>query len=123
DLEGPLLDIGSGNGSPGLVLGLLRPDLVVTLLEPRQKRWAFLREAGRAAGRPEIEVLRARHDGYSGPPAQTVTFRALALSLRDVAGLVVPAGRVVVWGARPPDTAGFRAEARLGADTHVFRRD
>jgi len=121
--EGSLLDIGSGNGSPGLVLGLLRPDLAVTLLEPRQRRWAFLREASRAAGRPEIEVLRARHDAYSGPPARTVTFRALALSLREVAGLVVPGGRVVVWGTRPLDTAGFSAEADPGTDTHVFRRD
>jgi 16S rRNA G527 N7-methylase RsmG len=121
-LEGPVLDIGSGNGSPGLVLGLLRPDLAVTLLEPRQRRWAFLREAARAAGRPEIEVLRARHDGYSGPPAQTVTFRALALSLPAVAGLVVSGGRVVVWGARPPAAVGFDAEAGPGTDIHVFRR-
>ena len=46
---GELLDVGSGNGSPGLVLALLRPRLDVTLLEPRQRRWAFLREAARAA--------------------------------------------------------------------------
>src|SRR5687768_11160821 len=50
-LAGSLLDIGSGNGSPGLVLGLLRPDLKTTLLEPRMRRWAFLREAARRAGR------------------------------------------------------------------------
>src|SRR4051794_36598931 len=31
---GSLVDIGSGNGSPGLVLALLRRDLRVTLLEP-----------------------------------------------------------------------------------------
>ena len=56
---GALVDVGSGNGSPGLVLALLRDDLSVTLLEPRQKRWAFLREASRRAGRG-AEQSRAR---------------------------------------------------------------
>src|SRR5262245_54229704 len=68
-LPGSLLDVGSGNGSPGLVLAALRPDLATTLLEPRQRRWAFLREAARAMGRPDITVLRERHDQYAGPPA------------------------------------------------------
>ena len=59
---GLLLDLGSGNGSPGLVLAALRPDLPVTLLEPRQRRWAFLREAARATGRADVDVRRCRHD-------------------------------------------------------------
>ena len=83
---GRLIDVGSGNGSPGLVLALLRDDLEVTLLEPRARRWAFLREAARAAGRAGIEVQRRRHDGYSGAPAETVTLRALALPLAELAG-------------------------------------
>jgi len=66
---GSLIDVGSGNGSPGLVLALLRADLSATLLEPRLRRWAFLREASRAAGRPELDVRRERHDRYAGPPA------------------------------------------------------
>jgi 16S rRNA (guanine527-N7)-methyltransferase len=78
---GRLVDVGSGNGSPGLVLALLRDDLDVTLLEPRARRWAFLREAARASGRAGIDVQRLRHDRYAGPPAETVTLRALALPL------------------------------------------
>lgn len=119
---GLLLDVGSGNGSPGLVLGLLRRDLPVTLLEPRQKRWAFLREAVRAAGRPDIEVLRARHDTYPGPRAQTVCLRALALSLDAVVGLVRPGGRVLVWGARPPEPREYSEESRLAPGVHSYRR-
>lgn len=38
-------DVGSGAGAPGLVLALLRPDLQLTLVEPRAKRIAFLRTA------------------------------------------------------------------------------
>ncbi len=95
---GALLDVGSGNGSPGLVLAALRPELAVTLLEPRQRRWAFLREAARAIGRPDIAVLRRRHDQYGGPPAGNVVVRALALPLPELAPLVAAGGRLIVLG-------------------------
>jgi 16S rRNA (guanine527-N7)-methyltransferase len=120
-LPGRLVDVGSGNGSPGLVLGLLRDDLEVTLLEPRQRRWAFLREAARRAGRP-IEVLRARHDEYPGPPAATVTVRALRLPLSELEPLLVPGGRVVVFGTTPAAAAGFEREpSPPGLAGAVFR--
>jgi 16S rRNA (guanine527-N7)-methyltransferase len=108
---GRLIDVGSGNGSPGLVLALLRPDLQVTLLEPRQKRWAFLREAARAGGRPDVEVRRERHDRYPGPPAPTVTLRALALGLPELGGLVEAGGRVLFFGGAPAPAPGWREEA------------
>lgn len=103
---GRLIDVGSGNGSPGLVLALLRPDIEVTLLEPRLRRWAFLREAARAAG-ARVEVQRCRHDAHGGPAAGTVSVRALALSLRDLAPLVEPGGLVVVMGPPPTAEPGF----------------
>jgi 16S rRNA (guanine527-N7)-methyltransferase len=121
---GTLLDVGSGNGSPGLVFALLRDDLDVTLLEPRARRWAFLREAARAAGRP-VRVLRLRHDGYPGPPARTLTLRALALPLAEIAGLVVPGGRVVVLGARPRPEGAFAETGEgdgLPGGVAVYRR-
>jgi 16S rRNA (guanine527-N7)-methyltransferase len=122
---GRLLDVGSGNGSPGLVFALAREDLRATLLEPRAKRWAFLREAARAAGvAARVEAVRARHDEYDGPPADTVTLRALAVPLPALAPLVVPGGRLVVFGVAPTTEAGFVAEAgiRTPRGLHVFRR-
>jgi len=104
---GRLLDIGSGNGSPGLVLAALRDDVDVVLLEPRQKRWAFLREAARAVRRSGIEVLRLRHDEYRGAPAETVTLRALRVPLAELARLVAPAGRLLVMGHEPQSHGGF----------------
>ena len=41
--SGSLLDIGSGAGLPGVPLLIVRPGWRGFLLEPRQKRWAFLR--------------------------------------------------------------------------------
>jgi 16S rRNA (guanine527-N7)-methyltransferase len=120
---GSLLDVGSGNGSPGLVLALLREDIEVTLLEPRQKRWAFLREAARATGIPSMRVLRARHDEYEGPPARTLTLRALALPLPELGRLVEPGGRLIVFGLRPEAQAPFVLESGTPAGLHAFRRD
>lgn len=107
---GRLIDVGSGNGSPGLVLAVLRPELPVVLLEPRQRRWAFLREACRAAGRPDVEVRRQRHDEYSGPAAATVTLRGLDLPLSALAPLVGEGGRALVFGGRRPVEPGWREE-------------
>jgi 16S rRNA (guanine527-N7)-methyltransferase len=121
---GPLLDVGSGNGSPGLVLSLLRPGERAVLLEPRGKRWAFLREAARAAGRPDVEIQRLRHDQYRGPAARNVTLRALALPLPQLAPLVAPGGRLVVFGSSPELTSGWtRDEGSTGlAGIHRFRK-
>jgi len=120
---GLLLDVGSGNGSPGLVLAALRPDLPATLLEPRQKRWAFLREAARAMGRPDVDVRRGRHDAYEGPPAQTLSVRALALPPGELAPLVVPGGRLLVWGPEPRgDGEFFTPEPSPGPGIHARRR-
>jgi 16S rRNA (guanine527-N7)-methyltransferase len=123
---GSLLDIGSGNGSPGLVLAVLRPGVRATLLEPRGKRWAFLREAARAVGRTDIDILRLRHDQYRGRPAATATLRALALPLGSLGGVVDPGGRLLVFGGtpRPEPPFSIEADAPLAhSRLHVFRRD
>ncbi len=48
--DNSLLDIGSGAGFPGLVLAAARPGLRVTLAEPRDRKWAFLKTAIRRCG-------------------------------------------------------------------------
>jgi len=125
-LPGRLIDVGSGNGSPGLVYALLRDDLEATLLEPRHRRWAFLREAARAAGRGGVDVRRQRHDTYVGAPARTVTLRAVVIPLAELAGLVAPGGRLVVLGGHPAAGGPFVATGEgtgvAGAVT-VFRRE
>jgi 16S rRNA (guanine527-N7)-methyltransferase len=59
------VDVGSGAGLPGLVLGLARPDAKGVLLEPRGKRHAFLLHAVRQLGlRGRVEVRRERLEAY-----------------------------------------------------------
>jgi len=45
-----VIDVGSGGGLPAIALKILRPDLVLTMVEPRAKRVSFLRTALRDAG-------------------------------------------------------------------------
>jgi 16S rRNA (guanine527-N7)-methyltransferase len=118
---GRLLDVGSGNGSPGLVLAALRSDVRATLLEPRQRRWAFLREAVRVMGL-DAEVRRERHDQYRGPAAETVTVRALRLPASELAALVAPGGTLIVLGAPPAPDPGLVPLPGAPPGAHAYRR-
>jgi len=104
-----LVDLGSGAGFPGFVLAAARPDLEVWLVEPRERKAAFLRAAARRAGL-SLTVVVARV-GAAPPPGlpdeiALVTLRALRLEPRAWRGLLPklrPAARLLAWtGAEPP---------------------
>jgi 16S rRNA (guanine527-N7)-methyltransferase len=61
-LQQSWLDVGSGAGAPGLPLAMLRSDLTLKLIEPRQRRVAFLRTAVGALSCANVTVQRARSD-------------------------------------------------------------
>lgn len=74
-----VVDIGSGAGLPGVILGILRPDLSITLLEPLLRRTVFLRECIEHLELPNVEVRRGRaEDMRSEIRADVVTARAVA---------------------------------------------
>lgn len=103
-LAGGLLDVGSGNGSPGLILALLEPERPAVLLEPRARRWAFLREAARQAGRPDAQILRQRHDQYRGAAMPNVLLRGLRLPLAEIEPLIAAGGQALLSGSAPGTT-------------------
>ena len=55
-----LMDVGSGAGFPGVVLKIACPDLMVNLVEPRQKRTSFLRQVVRSLNLQGISILETR---------------------------------------------------------------
>lgn len=86
-----VVDIGSGAGLPGIPLALAGRTLRVTLVEPLERRHAFLLEAVEALGL-EIEVVRGRAEERSviaaAGDADVVTSRAVA-----------PLDRLARWSA------------------------
>ncbi|GAA4962554.1 16S rRNA (guanine(527)-N(7))-methyltransferase RsmG [Kineococcus glutinatus] len=86
-----VVDIGSGAGLPGIPLALARPDLRVTLVEPLERRYHFLREAVAALDLADrCHVVRARAEELAGElAAPVVTARAVA-ALDKLAGWALP---------------------------------
>jgi 16S rRNA (guanine527-N7)-methyltransferase len=76
--EGPIADLGSGAGLPGLVLAAALPDREVHLVESDRRKAAFLVEAAGRMGLPKVKVHAQRIEDASLPPIAIVTARALA---------------------------------------------
>jgi len=87
---GPLLDMGSGAGFPGLVLAILRGEgsAPVHLVEADTRKSAFLREAIRVTEAPAV-VHQRRMEDLPVFPVAALTARALA-----------PLSRLLVWAER-----------------------
>lgn len=77
--SGSLVDVGSGAGLPGIVLALMRPDLQVHLLEPMQRRVAWLTEVSERLELGNVVVHAARAEDMKGEIlAEAATARAVA---------------------------------------------
>ena len=75
--HGRLLDVGSGNGLPGVVLAIVLPALSVTLLEPRAKRARFLTQVRIDLGLTNVQIICARVEDHRPlQPYDTVLARA-----------------------------------------------
>ncbi len=93
DRAGPLVDLGSGAGLPGLILAILgQPD--VHLIESDRRKAQFLRHAARTLALP-VTVHPQRIEQLGDLKASVITARALA-----------PVGRLLAWSEplRTPDT-------------------
>lgn len=93
-----LVDVGSGAGLPGIPLAILRPDLLVTLLEPLLRRANFLELAVSELGLAErVRVVRGRAEEHR-ERYDVVTCRAVAPLPRLLGWclpLVSPGGRLL----------------------------
>lgn len=108
--QGPVLDLGSGAGFPGIVLACVRPELDIVLVEARRRPTSFLREVIRAIPLRHARVLDIRAEEAAGQAelggrAHAVVGRALRLDL--FLGLATPfvAPDGVVIAMQTPRTA------------------
>jgi 16S rRNA (guanine527-N7)-methyltransferase len=86
--QGPVLDIGTGPGLPGIPLALVNPDLDFTLLDSNGKKTRFVCQAIADLGITNVRVVQDRAETYR--PARkfaTIVARAVAslATLRAVA--------------------------------------
>lgn len=95
-----LVDVGSGNGFPAIPLLIARRELAGVLLEPRERRWAFLREVVRELQLNAVvyrePVRRHRRGSYGALSCRGVAAREW---IAEVARLVKPGGMVLYWSA------------------------
>ena len=100
-------DVGSGAGLPGLVLAIARPDVSFVLIEPMERRIAWLNEQVAELGLQNVDVVRARAEEARLPePLDQVTARAVS-AFRKLIPLTAPLLRdggelVLMKGAGAP---------------------
>lgn len=110
-------DIGSGAGLPGLVLAIMRPDVSFTLIEPMERRVAWLERQVGELELANVDVVRARAEESKLKGAlDQVTARAVS-ALRTLipisAPLVRPGGELVLMKGAGVDAEIAAAEKAI----------
>ena len=103
---GPLLDVGSGGGLPGIPLAIARPGLSVGMVDTVQKKASFLQQASIELGLKNVTVHHARVEEMQGQYAQISSraFADLGLFVSLTRHLLAPGGRwLAMKGVRPDD--------------------
>lgn len=115
------VDVGSGNGCPGLILAAARPLWQWTLIESQAKVADFLRHAAGAMGLANVRVVTARAEDAGRDPALRERFHVatargvarLATLLELALPLVRVDGRFVAWKGEGADEEIAEASGAL----------
>ena len=94
--DGPIVDVGSGGGAPGIPLAASLPDREVSLLEANGRKCDFLREWAPANAR----VVQGRAEEQETDVFGVAVAKALApppVAAEWCLALVRPGGAVVLW--------------------------
>ena len=117
---GPVVDVGSGGGSPGIPLALARPDLHFDLLESSRRKCAFLRRF--ADELENVSVVCARAEEHARGAGRDAYGTALARALAPPPAaaewclpLLCEGGRAILFVGPSADRAAVEAAAALVA--------
>ena len=114
--SGPIIDVGSGGGAPGIPLAAALPDRQVTLLEANGRKCAFLREA--AAEFPNVTVAQGRAEEQETDRFGVAVAKALAqppVAAEWCLPLVASGGAAVLYVGPSVDAAAVSlVSERLG---------
>jgi 16S rRNA (guanine527-N7)-methyltransferase len=112
--DGPIVDVGSGGGSPGIPLALALPEREVTLLEAERRKCDFLERWAPA----NVRVVWGRAEEQPVDSYGVALAKALArppTAVEWVLPLVRPGGAAVLWLGPSADLAAVgRVSEQLG---------
>ena len=112
-------DVGSGAGLPGLVLAIARPDVELVLIEPMERRVAWLVSEAAELGLTNVTVVRSRAEETTLPePLDQVTARAVTALSKLIAAtrhLLAPGGEMLFM-------KGSRVDDEIEAAAKVIRK-
>lgn len=116
---GPVLDVGTGGGLPGMVLAIARPEFSYVLVDSNGKKTRFLKQAVHELGLRNVEVQQARIEDLDPATAPAIVVSRAFASLPDMVqgcrALLARGARLVAMkGVRPDDEI-----AALPADVAV----
>ncbi len=112
-------DIGSGAGLPGLVLAIARPDVELVLIEPMERRVAWLMSESAELGLDNVTVVRARaEDARLDQRLDQVTARAVTALSK-----LIPATRHLLGaGGEMLFMKGSRVDDEVQAASQAIRK-
>jgi 16S rRNA (guanine527-N7)-methyltransferase len=124
DLSGPIVDVGSGGGVPGIPLAVSLPDREVTLLEATRKKVEFLERWTERL--PNLRVVWGRAEEQERDRFGVAVAKALAppaVALEWCLPLVAPGGAAVLWVGESADPATLASVAERLGSTAPTERD
>jgi 16S rRNA (guanine527-N7)-methyltransferase len=105
--DGPVIDVGSGGGSPGIPLAAALPERKVTLLDAEQRKCDFLRRWAP----PNARVVRGRAEEQPTEEWGVATAKALAqppVAAEWCLPLVRVGGAAILWLGESADLEKLR---------------
>ena len=103
--SGPIIDVGSGAGLPGLPLAISRPDLAFTLVDSNGKKARFIKHVVTMLQLPNVDVVQSRIEAYTpAVKASWVISRAfsdLTQFIKLTRHLLAPQGQWLAWKGDP----------------------
>jgi 16S rRNA (guanine527-N7)-methyltransferase len=85
-----VMDVGSGAGFPGIPIKIMRPEIVMCLLEPSRKKANFLRNIVKLLGLEAVEIIENRIEDMKQPFAVDVAVTRALFAIKEFSEKALP---------------------------------
>lgn len=123
NLPGPLLDMGTGPGLPGIIIKIANPELPMILADTRAARCAFLEDVVQELGLKEIEIFSGKITPKFVQKMGGVITRAVAEvseTLHRVRNCLEIGGRLILMKGPDCDTEILAAREQFGDEFQLI---